>query len=268
MRQRERAVRQQDRAFVLFTSVILAVLISYIAVFLIMIATPAEKPSMDVSRVTEPMAAIQNRTSRGTHGIAKTLSRPVAETSELFGAPPASARMPDIAARTAMPVIEAESVLDPVPDNVPEARYDMDAALASAPVIWTENDVATVAKTVYGEAWCTQSDTHMSAVVWCILNRVDDPTFPSTPAAVATQPGQFYGYQSYHPVEPRVYDLVLDVFRRWSLEKSDPAAADAGVGRTLPASYLYFVGDGYRNHYTENYHGTRLYDWSLNSPYD
>lgn len=268
MKQRERTAQRQDRAFVLFTSMLLAVLMSYIAVFLIMIATPAEKPSVDVNCVTKPMAAIQNRTSRGAHGVAKTLSGPIAEASELFDAPPASAKAPNIAAGTAMPVIEAESVLDPTPDNVPEARYDMAAALAAAPVIWTEDDVVTVAKTVYGEAWCTQSDTHMSAVVWCILNRVDDPTFPSTPAAVATQPGQFYGYQSYHPVEPRVYDLVLDVFRRWSLEKSDPTAAGIGVGRTLPASYLYFVGDGYRNHYTENYHGTQLYDWSLNSPYD
>ena len=43
---------------------------------------------------------------------------------------------------------------------------------------YTEKEIEMLAKTVYGEALVTNSQTEMSAVVWCILNRVDAEGYP------------------------------------------------------------------------------------------
>ena len=40
------------------------------------------------------------------------------------------------------------------------------------------------------------------------------------------------------------------------------------VGRVLPADYLWFSGDGKRNHFRNAYRGGDRWDWSLPSPYE
>ena len=122
-----------------------------------------------------------------------------------------------------------------------------------------------LAKTVYGEArGC--STTEQAAVIWCVLNRVDDECafWPDDIIGVATQPEQFHGYYAGHPVTQEHYALALDVIDRWQREKN----GEADVGRILPPEYLYFHGDGEHNHFRTEYTGGQTWDWSLDSPYE
>ena len=121
-----------------------------------------------------------------------------------------------------------------------------------------------IAKTVYGEArGC--STVEQAAVIWCILNRVDSESsyYPDDIIGVVTQRGQFDGYKSYHPVTDDIYNLTIDVLTRWQREK----AGETEVGRVLPKEYLFFRGDGRRNHFRDSYSGGNVWDWRLENPY-
>lgn len=131
---------------------------------------------------------------------------------------------------------------------------------------YTEREVELIAKTVYGEALVTQSDTEMAAVVWCILNRVDADDYGCGHSIeyVVTFSRQFHGYNEGNPVTPHIKELVIDVLDRWQSEKN----GEENVGRVLPKEYRYFEGDGLHNHYATEYGGTNYWDWSLESPYE
>ena len=96
-------------------------------------------------------------------------------------------------------------------------------------------DIELLAKTVYGEArGCSKIE--QSAVIWCILNRVD--AGGGTIKDVVTAPYQFTGYDSEHPVTDEFAALAEDVLARWILEKH----CVGEVGRTLPSEYRWFIG--------------------------
>ncbi len=130
--------------------------------------------------------------------------------------------------------------------------------------LYSEEEIEAIAKTVYGEALVTGSDTEMAAVAWCILNRVDSPSFPNSIIGVVTAKCQFHGYRGDNPVPEHIKELVKDVLTRWTAEKN----SDGDVGRVLPADYLYFWGDGRHNHFTTEYLGGVEWDWSLPTPYE
>lgn len=120
-----------------------------------------------------------------------------------------------------------------------------------------------IAKTVYGEArGC--SKVEQAAVVWSILNRVDSDKYPDTIVGVVTQNSQFHGYNRRHPVISSIYDLTVDVMTRWEREKR----GETNVGRVLPKEYLYFYGDGRRNHFRTDWRGGATWNWSLPNPYE
>lgn len=125
-----------------------------------------------------------------------------------------------------------------------------------------EEDIIRMTKCLYGEArGCSKNE--QAAVIWCILNRVDDPTFPDTIPKVCVY-NQFNGYDPTNPVDPELYDLTLDVYTRWQREKN----GDPNPGRTLPPEYLFFHGDGKHNYFRADYENTGVYwDWSLPDPY-
>lgn len=60
-------------------------------------------------------------------------------------------------------------------------------------------EVEALAKLIYGEAGIVPSTTEQAAVVWCVLNRVDDPRFPDTVLEVIEAPYQFSGYDRCPP---------------------------------------------------------------------
>nr|DAF15434.1 MAG TPA: Spore cortex-lytic enzyme, lytic transglycosylase [Caudoviricetes sp.] len=132
---------------------------------------------------------------------------------------------------------------------------------AAEPVIYHEPDPQEIlAKLVWGEArGC--SATEQAAVVWCVMNRVDDGQ--GDIVEVATAPFQFCGYDPGNPVDADILALVQDVLIRWSMEHS----CVGSVGRVLPKEYLYFNGNGVHNYFTTEWKGGRTWDWSLESPY-
>ena len=128
----------------------------------------------------------------------------------------------------------------------------------------TDIEIDMIAKTVWGEArGCDMLG--QSAVVWCILNRVDEGR--GTIAQVITSPGQFHGYHKSFPVEDNIRMLVQDVIYRWKLEK----AGCGNVGRTLPSDYTYFsanrygTGNVFRNKFDGDY---SVWDWNCWNPYE
>lgn len=126
----------------------------------------------------------------------------------------------------------------------------------------TNKEIEMLAKTVWGEArGC--SKIQQSAVVWCILNRVDAGW--GTIAEVVTAPNQFHGYNSNFPVNDKIKNLVEDVIARWKLEKT----CIGSVGRTLPSKYLYFISDGtgIRNIFRTSWNGGDVWNWNCWNPY-
>lgn len=127
----------------------------------------------------------------------------------------------------------------------------------------TQEEIETLAKIVYREARGIKEDSHKAAVVWCILNRVDDGYWGDSIVEVATYPNAF-AWVPDTPVDEELVDLVVDVITRWNQEKEGLS----DVGRTLPREYLYFTGDGSYNRFTKEWGSTDYWDWSLPDPYN
>ena len=124
-----------------------------------------------------------------------------------------------------------------------------------------QKDIELIAKTIYGEArGC--SIVEQSAVIWCILNRVDAGY--GTIEEVITAPYQFTGYKESNPIIGDHIELATDVLLRWQMEKY----CIGEVGRTLPDNYLYFHGDGVQNHFRDAYNGEyNIWGWQAINPY-
>ena len=139
--------------------------------------------------------------------------------------------------------VSAEAPSEPEQSEAPEPSetpvyYEM---------YFTEEDVAEVAKMLWGEARGCALDNQQKAV-WCVLNRVDDPRFPDTIQGVLSQPSQFHGYSPDFPVWDELKEVALDVLTRWSLEKQGVT-----VERELLPEYVFFTGDGVQNHFRATY---------------
>lgn len=159
-----------------------------------------------------------------------------------------------------MPELEPEPDPEPTPEPSPEPTgciiYEHPYAA----------EAEYIAKTIWGEArGC--STTEQAAVVWCILNRVEnpDPYFPDDIISVIVQENQFSGYDPDHPVLKEHYDLALNVIDLWLKEDGFGIVA----GRVLPKDYCWFLGNGKTNTYRNAYEAPYdTWDWSLASPYE
>ena len=149
------------------------------------------------------------------------------------------------------PIIELtpEPIIEDIPDPIEEY----------------EEAAVYIAKTVYGEARGL-TVTEQAAVIWCILNRVDQRESQTSEdiISVITKKKQFHGYSSDNPVEDDHYNLAIDVLRRWLKEKD----GEIEVGRVLPKEYIYFAAYKGTNRFRDKYKGGNYWDWSLESPYE
>ena len=141
------------------------------------------------------------------------------------------------------PTMPVEEPAEPEQSEAPEQT--------EAPVYYemyfTEEDVAAVAKMLWGEArGCTRDNQIKCA--WIVCNRVDDDRFPDTIQGVLSQPNQFHGYSESFPVTDELYSVAFDVLTRWSYEKQG-----IPVRRELANSYLWFTGNGRENIFREAY---------------
>lgn len=133
------------------------------------------------------------------------------------------------------------------------------------PVYFTEEEVAYIAKTVWGEARGLDK-LQQSGVVWCILNRLDNGYWGNTIQSVVTASGQFHGYSSSYPVTDEIREVVEDVLYRWNMEK----AGATNVGRTVPERFLYFHSNGidYGNKFTTYAGSGEVWTWDCWNPYE
>lgn len=130
--------------------------------------------------------------------------------------------------------------------------------------VWTPDpaEVEAIARTLYAECRGVTSTAEQAAVAWCILNRVDDPRYPDTVLGVLEQPYQF-AYSADAPVWQSLKELAFDVLTRYHREHT----GEVNVGRTIPAEYLYFEGDGERNWFSIEWQSDAYWDWSMPDPY-
>lgn len=146
-------------------------------------------------------------------------------------------------------------------DETPPAAATPTPTPAPVPKLATAHDIDLIARTIWGEAEGVQSKAEQAAVAWCILNRVD--SYEDSIESVVLAPHQFYCRTWDDTVPSYFTELAEDVVHRWEQEH----AGYTNVGRTLPAGYLFFLGDGERNHFTIEWQGTNYWDWSLPDPY-
>lgn len=124
-------------------------------------------------------------------------------------------------------------------------------------------DAVAMAGVMYAEARGL-SMREMSMVSWCILNRWDTQRFGSTLSSVIWSRSQFA--HSKRTVSDNGTDLIWlaqDVLARWWKEQH----GEIDVGRTLPAGYVYYAGDGHHNYFREYYRGRGSYNFGLWDPY-
>ena len=141
------------------------------------------------------------------------------------------------------PTVSAEETAEPEQSEAPVPPEDP----VYYEMYFTEEDVAAVAKMLWGEArGCTRDNQIKCA--WVVVNRVDDERFPDTIRSVLEQPSQFHGYDPAYPVTSELYDVAFDVLTRWSYEKQG-----IPVRRELGKSYLWFTGNGVENIFREVY---------------
>ena len=172
---------------------------------------------------------------------------------------------------------EAEAALLPNNPNTVEIVPDLavyspepEAATSAQPAepepvkLYTEADVEMLARLIYTEARGVKSKTEQAAVVWCVLNRLDNPNRPQkTIAEVVCAPHQF-DYRPWAPVLPEFEELAADVLKRWQAERD----GQADVGRVLPPEYQYFEGWGGRNWFSAKWKSQEYWGWGLASPYE
>lgn len=154
----------------------------------------------------------------------------------------------------------------------PPAESDALAGEASSPRLYTDADAVALAQMAWGECRGVEeistsggivSGTYQkAAAMWCALNRYDTGAGESI-ADVVAAPRQFHGYDPEHPISEELLALAYDVLDRWEAEK----AGAADVGRTLPAEYLFFVGDGENNYFSVEYRSGDYYTWELPDVY-
>ena len=186
---------------------------------------------------------------------------------------------------------EAEAALLPNNPNAVEIVPDLavyspepEAATSAQPAepepikLYTEADVDMLARLIYTEARGVRSKTEQAAVVWRVLNRLDNPNRPQkTIAEVVCAPYQF-DYRPWAPVLPEFEELAEDVLERWEREKNGvedvgrttagSPASPKGASRILPPEYQYFEGRGGRNWFSEEWKSGEFWGWGLDSPYE
>ena len=102
---------------------------------------------------------------------------------------------------------------------------------------FTEAEIQMIARVIYCESNCVESEAERSMIAWTILNRIDSGIswFGDSVSSIITKPGQFC-YTPSAPLTDRNYELAKDVTSRWLAEKS----GETNVGRTLPVEFLFY----------------------------
>lgn len=151
---------------------------------------------------------------------------------------------PRVAAYRPTVIPRAPEVMATEPSEIESFGEALAAAKAAVP-----DELAELAgRAVWGEAGGIQDEAQRAAVVWCACNRADAWGMNIWDVLNV---GAFHGLAIQGEVPDEHIELARDVLARWALE----AEGWVDVGRALPEQYLYFEGDGVRNHFSTEYGG-------------
>lgn len=89
-----------------------------------------------------------------------------------------------------------------------------------------EREAEWIARVMYGMAKPDHKDSDLRAIVWCILNRVDNKAYPGEVQAVCQQKSQWMGYSDDNPVIAKLYDIALTELKKWHGDSVRPMTAD------------------------------------------
>ena len=135
-------------------------------------------------------------------------------------------------------------------EKAPDIVDKLDPASPPPPRRWTEQDVTTLARMVWGEGRGV-SRNEQKLIVWTVLNRLDDGRYGSSIRQIVTARGQFVGYRSGFPVTDAIREVVIYVLEAWDRGE----AAKAYLPFARDPNYLYFRGDGRHNWFRTRYRG-------------
>ena len=169
--------------------------------------------------------------------LAALISPALAGNEIIPEAPKVAAYRPTVIPRAPEVVATEPSEIESFAEALEAAEAGIDPELAEI-----------CGRLIWGEAGGIQDYAQRAAVVWCACNRADawDMDIGDVLAV-----DQFHGLAIKGEVPAEHVELARDVLARWTLE----AEGWIDVGRTLPEHYLYFEGDGVRNHYSTEYGG-------------
>ena len=161
-------------------------------------------------------------------------------------------------------------------EGMDDGRIAGDDVEAQWPRLYSDEDAIALAKLTYGEArgvpdlkingQVISARAQQAAVMWTVLNRFDagyeESILEVITAYTVDKNGkihkQFHGYSEEHPVEEELLELAYDVLDRWNAERHGEM-----VVRELPSGYLWFHGDGVRNHFRDAYKNGNEWNWSV-----
>ncbi len=106
-------------------------------------------------------------------------------------------------------------------------QEERDRAAAEAAVVQIDQERAEaemLARLLYGVK--NNSTDDLYTLAWCVINRVDNPQFPSTVEAVINQPLQWMGYSADNPVLENLYRIAEDVLTVWRSGGHRPVSDD------------------------------------------
>lgn len=89
-----------------------------------------------------------------------------------------------------------------------------------------EREAEWIARVMYGMAKPDHKDSDLRAIVWCVLNRVDNRAYPGEVQAVCQQKSQWMGYSDDNPVIAKLYDIALAELKKWHGDSVRPMSAD------------------------------------------
>ena len=169
--------------------------------------------------------------------VAALIHGALADNTPVPEPPTVAAYYPTVIARAPEVAATEPSVIESFAEALEAAEAGIDPELAEI-----------CGRLIWGEAGGIQDYAQRAAVVWCACNRADawDMDIGDVLAV-----DQFHGLAIKGEVPAEHVELARDVLARWTLE----AEGWIDVGRTLPEHYLYFEGDGVRNHYSTEYGG-------------
>ena len=121
----------------------------------------------------------------------------------------------------------------PTPTEAPEAIDRRELILnnlvyQTAPVEESadmDEDAAYIAKVLYGTAR-NNSEHDQILCIWCIINRCENASYPSTIQGVCQQNQQWMGYSDSNPITQSLYDLALSQLSIWRSDGVRPCGPE------------------------------------------